>query len=126
MDGAETQLTIHPDKTKIVNLRGKSEKKYTKSFDFVGFTIRPNWCKRNGRMVLLPSIVISKRSEKSVLEKFRAMNIHKWRKPIEVVATKLRPIIQGIINYYCKFSVSPTSYIWRQLNSRILKWVKWE
>jgi len=39
------KLTLHPVKTKIVNLRGTAEKKYPKSYDFLGFTIRPQWCK---------------------------------------------------------------------------------
>jgi RNA-directed DNA polymerase len=119
-------LTIHPEKTKIVNLRGFSEKKYPRSYDFLGFTIRPNWCKINGKMLLVPSIFISTKSESSVLEKFKSLNLHKRRKPIEALAKELRPIIQGIINYYCKFSVAHTRYIWNQLNARLLKWVKWE
>jgi group II intron reverse transcriptase/maturase len=120
------KLNLHPEKTKIVNLRGKAVKKYPKSYDFLGFTIRPNWCKINGRKLLVPSIFISSKSESSVLEKFRELKIHKWRKPIEEVARELRPIIRGIINYYCKFSVGHTRYIWNQLNARLLKWVKWE
>jgi RNA-directed DNA polymerase len=120
------KLELHPEKTKIVNLRGFSEKKYPKSYDFLGFTIRPHWCKINERMLLVPSIFISRKSESSVLEKFRELNIHKRRKPIEEVAKELRSIIQGVINYYCKFSMAHTRYIWNQLNARLLKWVKWE
>jgi hypothetical protein len=74
----------------------------------------------------MPSIFISKKSISSVLEKFRELQIHKRRKPIEVIANELRPVIQGIINYYCKFSKGHTRYIWNQLNERLLKWVKWE
>jgi len=60
------------------------------------------------------------------MEKFRELNIHKRRKPLEAIADELRPIIQGIINYYCKFSSNHTREIWNQLNTRLLKWVKWE
>ncbi|MBW8326922.1 MAG: hypothetical protein K0M50_19315 [Prolixibacteraceae bacterium] len=60
------------------------------------------------------------------MEKFRELNIHKRRKPLEVIASELRPIIQGIINYYCRFSTNHTDEIWCQLNLRPLKWVKWE
>lgn len=120
------KLNLHPEKTKVINLRGIAERKYPKSYDFLGFTIRPNWCKINSRMLLMPSIFISKKSESSVLKKFREMEIHKRRKPIEVIAKEMKPVIQGIINYYCKFSVGHTRYIWKQLNARILKWVKWE
>jgi len=120
------KLILHPDKTKIINLRGTSEKKYPKGFDFLGFTIRPHWCKVNVRMLLMPGIFISAKSASSVLAKFRDWHIHKRRKPIEVIAKELRPIIQGVINYYCKFSFGHTRHIWNQLNARLLKWVKWE
>jgi len=120
------KLTLHPVKTKIVNLRGRSEKKYPKSYDFLGFTIRPHWVKVNSKRMLMPSIFMSRKSKSSVMEKLRELNIHKRRKPLEVVASELRPIIQGIINYYCKFSSNHTAEIWYQLNSRLLKWVKWE
>ena len=123
---SKCNLTLHPDKTKIVNIRGTSEKKYPKGFDFLGFTIQPHWSKINGRMLLIPSISISTKSESSILEKFRALEIHKRRKPLESIAQELKPIIQGVINYYCKFSIGHTRYIWNQLNARLLKWVKWE
>jgi len=60
------------------------------------------------------------------LQKFRALNIHKRRIPLEVLAKELRPIIRGIMNYYHKFSNGHIRYIWNQLNARLLKWVKWE
>lgn len=119
-------LTVHPDKTKIVNLRGRSEKKYPRSFDFLGFTIKPNWCAINGKEMLIPSIFMSKKSKSRVLEKFKAMHIHKKRKPIEIIAKELNPIIRGVINYYCRFSIGATRIIWNQLNARLIKWVKWE
>jgi RNA-directed DNA polymerase len=120
------KLTLHPEKTKIVNVRGRSEKKYPKSYDFLGFTICPHWVKVNSKMMLMPSMFMSRKSKNSVVEKFKELNIHKRRKPLEVIASELRPIIQGIINYYCKFSTNHTAEIWYQLNSRLLKWVKWE
>lgn len=120
------KLTVHPAKTKIVNLRGKSEKKYPKSFDFLGFTIKPSWIKVKEKGMLIPSIFISKNSQSSVLRKFRELCIHKKRKPIEVIAKELNPIIQGVINYYCKFSIAHTKQLWKQLNVRLIKWVKWE
>lgn len=120
------KLTLHPEKTKIVNNRGTAEKKYPSKFDFLGFTIQPNWCICNGKRMLIPSTFISTKSESSVLAKFKALEIHKWRKPLEVIARKLKPILQGVMNYYCKFSSGHTRYIWNQLNARLCKWVKWE
>ncbi|WP_439490780.1 group II intron reverse transcriptase/maturase [Algoriphagus sp.] len=34
-------LELHPVKTKIVNLRGRSETKHPRKYDFLGFTIKP-------------------------------------------------------------------------------------
>jgi len=39
----------------------------------------------------------------SILEKFRKLNIHKWRKPLEEAAVALNPVIQGVLNYYHAF-----------------------
>ena len=120
------KLMLHPEKTKIVNVRGRAEKKYPKSYDFLGFTIHPHWVKVNSRMMLMPTMSMSRKSKISVVDKFRELNIHKRRIPIEVIAKELHPIIQGIMNYYCKFSTNHTREVWNQLNTRLLKWVKWE
>ena len=122
---AQCKLTLHEGKTKIVNLRGSSEKKYKKSFDFLGFTLEPHYTKVQGNVKrILPRAVISRKSMSSVLEKFRS--IHKRRVSVEVLARELNPIISGVINYYCKFWSYHTHYLWQQLNTRLKKWVKWE
>jgi hypothetical protein len=77
-------------------------------------------------MLLVPSIFISRKSESSILAKFQALQLHKWRKPIEVIAKELQPIVRGIINYYGKFSIGHLRRIGNQLNARLIKWVKWE
>jgi group II intron reverse transcriptase/maturase len=120
------KLTLHPEKTKIVNLRGYAEKRYPKSYDFLGFTIRPQWCKVKTRSMLLPSIFISRKSERSILEKFRKLQIHKRRGKLEELAADMKPVLQGIINYYCKFSFGHMRKVCNQLNKRLLKWVQWE
>ena len=120
------KLTLHPVKTKIVNLRGTAEKKYPKSYDFLGFTIRPQWCKVKNRSMLLPSIFISRKSESSMLEKFSKLQIHKRRGNIEELAAEMRPMLQGIIKYYCKFSSGHLRKVCNQLTKRLIKWVQWE
>jgi RNA-directed DNA polymerase len=122
----ECKLQLHPVKTKIVNLRGTAEKKYPKSYDFLGFTIRPQWCKVKTRSMLLPSIFISCKSESSILEKFSKLRIHKRRGKIEELAAEMKPMLQGIINYYCKFSSVHMRKVCNQLNKRLMKWVQWE
>ena len=122
----QCDLTLHPVKTKIVNLRGFSTMRHPKSYDFLGFTIRPNWCKIKERGMLLPSIFVSRKSQNSILEKFRMLQIHKRRGIIEKIAAEMKPVIRGIINYYCKFSKGDMRIVWDQLNKRLLKWVQWE
>ena len=120
------KLSLQKEKTKIVNVRGGSEKKYARSFDFLGFTIQPHWFRVKTGCRLMPKCRISRKSMSSVLGKFRAKKIHKWRKSIEELAAELNPVIQGMINYYCKFWSYHTHHLWNQLNKRLLKWVKWE
>ena len=120
------KLTLHPSKTKIVNLRGISQKKYSKSFDFLGFTIKPRGFKHNVKVKSIPCICVSQSSKKAILEKFRDMNLHKRRKPIEQLAMEINPILRGIINYYHEFWKGDLRFVWRQLNARLLKWVKLE
>jgi RNA-directed DNA polymerase len=120
------KLTLHPDKTKIINLRGNAKNKYSKSFDFLGFTIKPKGYIHKGLVKAIPSICVSRKSKKAILEKFKEMNLHKRRMSIEQVALKINPILRGIINYYHKFRKSDMRFVWTQLNARLLKWVKWE
>jgi RNA-directed DNA polymerase len=119
------KLEVQKEKTKIVNVRGSSERKYKKSFDFLGFTIEPHYTRvKTGDLRILPRSVISKKSVSSVLEKFN--HIHKRSKSLEELAKELNPVIRGVINYYCKLWSYHTQFLWRQLNKRLQKWVKWE
>lgn len=120
------KLQMHPVKTKIVNLRGRSEKKYPRSYDFLGFKIKPHVIQCRDKARLMPGIFISQKSKQSAFKKFRELNLHKWRKPITELAKVLNPIVRGLSNYYQKFWDGLMSHIWHQLNQRLLKWVKWE
>lgn len=120
------KLTLHPEKSKIVNLRGISIKKYPKGFDFLGFTIRPSAVKSKDKIIIIPSIYVSQKSKNSLMEKFRTLKIHKRRTTLEKIAKMMNPILRGIINYYHKFRKNDLQNLWRQLNERLLKWVKWE
>ena len=120
------KLSVHPVKTKIVNLCGITDKKFPRGLDFLGFTLRPAWSRTSKGFRLMPTTFMSKKSMTSVLEKFRQLKIHKWRKSIAELAVALNPIIRGVMNYYCKFWSTHTLYVWKQINERLLKWVQWE
>ena len=122
------KLEMHPDKTKIVNIRGFSEKKYPKGYDFLGFTIQPSSYKHPNKeeVKTIPSVFVIRKSKSNILAKFKSLQIHKKRKTLEEVAKDLNPMVRGIINYYHKFRKSDMREVWWQLNNRLLKWVKWE
>ncbi len=119
-------LTLHPQKTQIVNLRGRGVKGYAKKYDFLGFTIKPVGRKIKERTILLPGTFVSIKSKTSIRKRFGQMEIHKRRKPLKELARELNPLIQGIILYYQKFWEGDMRDVWNQLNHRLLKWVKWE
>lgn len=119
-------LTLHPAKTRVVNLRGKSEKRYPRKYDFLGFTLRPVMREIKGRWVLMPGTFVSSASKTSIRRKFRDLEIHKRRKPIEALARELNPVIEGVIGYFHHFWNAGMRPVWNQLNHRLLKWVKWE
>ncbi len=79
-------LSLHPVKTRIVNLRGKSEKCYPRKYDFLGFSLRPVIRETGGRRMLLPGRFVSGASKTSIRKKFMDMEIHKRRKPIALLA----------------------------------------
>lgn len=119
-------LTVHPAKTRIVNLRGRSERRYPRKYDFLGFTLRPVMREIKGRWLLMPGTFVSSASKTSIRKKFMEMEIHKRRKPIAELARELNPVIEGIIQYFHKFWNAGMRPVWNQLNHRLLKWVKWE
>ncbi|MFM9027942.1 MAG: reverse transcriptase domain-containing protein [Bacteroidota bacterium] len=119
-------LRVHPAKTRIVNLRGRSEQRYPRKYDFLGFTLRPVMREIKGRWLLMPGTFVSSASKTSIRKKFMEMEIHKRRKPIAELARELNPVIEGIIQYFHKFWNAGMRPVWNQLNHRLLKWVKWE
>jgi len=122
----ECKLSVHPTKTKIVNLRGKTMQKYPRRFDFLGFTFSTTKVKTNAGIKLMVAPRMSDKSMKRVTEKLRRLKLHKLRKPIEYIAMTLRPLISGEINYYGKFSPWKMNKLWFGLNIKLIKWVMWE
>jgi group II intron reverse transcriptase/maturase len=120
------KLSVQGEKTRIVKVRGNWQKCYPRSFDFLGFTIEPHWIRLKTGCRLMPRSRLSTKSVSSVLEKFRVLRIHRWRKSLEELSKALNPVIRGVMNYYGKFWSYHTHHLWNQLNKRLLKWVRWE
>jgi len=122
----DCKLSVHPTKTKVVNLRGKTTQEYPRKFDFLGFTFLPTMVRTKVGYKAMIVSGMSDKSMKRINEKFHRMRIHKWRKPIEYIATYLQPLSIGVINYYGKFSKRRMNKLWRGLNAKLIKWVRWE
>jgi hypothetical protein len=118
---ANCKLQLHPEKTKIVNLRGVAVAKYSRKYDFLGFSIQPSGVKTSKGIKAMPGIFVSIKSRASILEKVKTWSIHKRRKSLELIAKELNTRIRGIINYYQKFENGSTRYVWNQVNARLLK-----
>jgi len=123
---SECKLADHPKKTRIINMRGITTEKHPRSFDFLGFTFKPYWAKTTKGFKILITNFISQKSISSVMGKFRKLELHKRRKPLEFLAKILNPITRGVINYYCKIWSGHTDRLWMHLNHRLLKWAIWE
>ncbi len=123
---AECGLSVHPKKTKIVNMRGITTAKYPRSFDFLGFTFKPYWTKTSRGFKLLSNIFISQKSVSRVMNTFRKMQLHKKRKPLLYIAKLLNPITRGVIGYYCSIWSDHTWQLWNHLNDRLIIWAMWQ
>ena len=108
----ECKLELHPVKTMIVHFRGESQKKYPRSLDFLGFSLRLQMVRTKAGLKLMTTSVISNTSKSAVLAKFRSMKIHKMRFSIEGVSSILSPVIRGLMNYYCRFWNGHTFFLW--------------
>ena len=122
-------LTLHPDKTKIVYCKDYRRKQKGKSvkFDFLGFSFRPmsKASKReNDSMFLGYDATISTKSYKRINAEIRRIKFHKWTNAsIQDIANVLNPKIRGWMNYYEKFSSRSLVGVFKNLHYRLLKWV---
>jgi len=79
-----------------------------------------------GHRILIPGTFVSISSNLAIWEKFRAMKIHKRRKPIVELARELNPLIDATIQYFHKFWEAGKRDVRNQLNHKLLKCLKWE
>jgi group II intron reverse transcriptase/maturase len=119
-------LSLSDEKTRLVfckNPNNKGFKGHTnQSFDFLGFTFKPRLCKTVNGMLLLSMPDISRKSEKSIANKIRSMQIDRKKMKITELAKFINQTTAGWINYY--FGSSGRSRkVWWLLNKKILKWV---
>jgi group II intron reverse transcriptase/maturase len=124
----EVGLVLHPEKTKIVycgtDLAG--EWKGSRSFTFLGFDFRRRAARRkDGRWRTVFSPAVSKAARQRMSRVMRSWVLHRqmWATFADLAAW-VNPAVRGWMQYYGAFRRSELYPILRQLNRRLLKWVR--
>ena len=129
---AACKLELHPEKTKIVyckqsNRRGKYEKHI--SFDFLGFTFRPDRVYQRdeegkGSLWVGYATSISRKAKKRLVQQIMKWKIHRATgAELEDIALQKASIIRGWIYYYGRFRLYCMRTVFRALNIRLIRWV---
>ncbi len=104
-------LQLHPDKTRLVNLKGGE-----KGFDFLGFHHRKvcSWRYNKYYLLRLPG----RKAMKSVREKVRSVvgSRRGLHRPLKEVISELNPIVRGWGNY---FAVGNSSQQFQKIDSYV-------
>lgn len=120
-------LQLHPEKTQIVycqNERGR--KAYPKvSFDFLGYTFKPQKMRKKGKPCTGFDLWISTDSSKRIMEELRKLRVKTKRKQsVKEFSSKLNPKLRGWINYFGKFKKSCLMRMFYQVDQLLLRWFK--
>jgi len=127
----EYSLSLSEEKTKIVYCWRtarfhENEGGHCTEFDFLGFTFRPRLCERgDGEKFWGFRPAISGKSQARIGQELRGMRIHNWvGQSIRTVAKILAPKLRGWIQYYARFRPSELSFLFWNLNVRLMKWAR--
>lgn len=126
----EFDLTLHPEKTKIVYARNyqRTEKHDKESFTFLSYSYQPRMVKGKfgkGNRLLIFSADICQNAKASIRTAIKEVLRTQWStQQLEWFADRLNPKIRGWINYYTKFSKYETYKVFNYLNELIRKWMK--
>lgn len=123
------ELTLHPDKTKIVYCKNyqRTGKHEHESFTFLSYDFQPRckWSKfGNAKTYMIFAGAISSKAKTSIREAIRAILIPRWsEQTLEVFAKLLNPKLRGWVNYYGKFYRRQMLELFFYVNERVKKWV---
>lgn len=125
----EYELTLHPDKTKIVYCRNdeRNEGYDNESFTFLSyrFQSRAKQDKIWGRKMFLEfSGAISNAAKTLIREAIRRVMLPRWSdQTLGWFAKKLNPEIRGWVNYYTRYNRREALGVFTYLNELIRKWI---
>jgi RNA-directed DNA polymerase len=124
-------LTLHPEKTKIVYCKNyyRKEEHEHERFTFLSYSFqlcrkRDNFGRGNKTyMIFAPAI--STIAKASIREAIRKVMPRRWSvQRLEWFAEKLNPKIRGWINYYTKYYRYEALSVFCYLNERIMMWMR--
>ena len=124
---AECNLTLHPDKTKIVYCQNYQRPKLqgkVKTFDFLGFSYRPkSMVSKWGGMFLGFGSEISRKSSGKILGELRASRFDHKAKSWGEIANLLNEKIRGWVQYYDKHRPRTLTNVFYRFHRRLVKWI---
>lgn len=88
---AEMGLSLHPDKTRLVDADSGS-------FDFLGFNFRKVWNRERTKRFAL--VRPSRKAEQSIRDKVRKLTRYERTDTAEAVVQDINPVIRGWVNYF--------------------------
>ena len=124
------ELTLHPEKTKIVYCKNYQRKDShdNESFTFLGYSFQPRAVRvktGENRTYLIFGCAISQSAKKSIREGIRSIFNPRWSERILAsFAVELNPKIRGWVNYYTRYNRHEALNVFQYLNELIRKWVK--
>jgi group II intron reverse transcriptase/maturase len=126
----ECHLRLNEEKTKLVycqTSRRADVKCYTRKFDFLGFTFKPQTStyQREGKYVLFLGYdcMMSQKSKTRILEGWKQMKLNRQSSlTIQEIATMVEPQMRGIIRYYGKFNRWKLQRVMWYFQRHLVKW----
>lgn len=123
------ELTLHPDKTKIVYCKNykRTGVHEHESFTFLSYDFQPR-CKWDSfgrkKTYMVFAGAISAKAKTSIREVIKTILIPRWsEQTIDFFAKLLNPKIRGWINYYSMFYRNQTLELFYYVNERVKKWI---
>lgn len=121
-------LTLHPEKTKIVHCKDYRSNKVKEDgvgFAFLGFDFKPRVVKsKRGGLFLGYGPAIGKSAQKRITAAIKESRLVRWTKAtIETIAEEWNPRIRGWINYYGRFGKSELYRVFDMFNMRLARWI---
>ncbi len=125
---AQCGLTLHPEKTRIVDCRkGNPPDPYPdRSFDFLGYTFRNRPTRAyDGSLFVGFNPAVSRKALKTMATQIRSWKLHrKVLYTLEGLASEINPVLRGWIDYYGRFNHAELDLLFKRLEERLALWVR--